>query len=433
MIWLNGLLPLLKRLTRIISLLAAVFFVSPAFAQTSEELRRQQVEIQKEIDELRETLQATQKNKKVSLGQLAMVQRKLRLRENAISNINSQIDRIETTINRSRNDIYKLRKELDTLRSQYAKSVIYAYKNRSNYDFLNFIFSASSFNEAFKRVEYLRAYRTYRQQQSENIRKTQLVLKQKITGLEVNRKEKDLVLKEQEKERKILQEERNEKNEVVMKLKSREKEINREIANKARADRKLREGIAAAIKRETLKEEARLKNERTATPATSESRTAAGAGATRPERPKSPLEATPEGAIISADFEKNRGRLPWPVDKGGIKIHYGVYSIEGTSVHGNNPGLTIETDQGATVKAVFEGEVITVFDVDGSSAIVIKHGKYFTSYGNLASVTVSKGQKVQAGQTIGRAASNNDGNGEIEFLLMQESRNVNPEPWIRRR
>ncbi|MFM2145272.1 MAG: hypothetical protein RL732_108 [Bacteroidota bacterium] len=432
MILLNGLPSLLKRSIHIITLLAAVFFVSPAFAQTSEELRRQQAEIQKEIDELRETLQATQKNKKVSLGQLAMVQRKLRLRENAISNINSQIARIETTINRSRNDIYKLRKELDTLRSQYAKSVIYAYKNRSNYDFLNFIFSASSFNEAFKRVEYLRAYRTYRQQQSENIRKTQLVLKQKISGLEVNRKEKDQVLKEQEKERKILREERNEKNEVVMKLKSREKEINREIANKARADRKLREGIAAAIKRETLKEEARLKNERPVTPASSESRTAS-AGAPRPERPKSPLEATPEGAIISADFEKNRGRLPWPVDKGGIKIHYGVYSIEGTSVHGNNPGLTIETDQGATVKAVFEGEVITVFDVDGSSAIVIKHGKYFTSYGNLASVTVSKGQKVQAGQTIGRAASNNDGNGEIEFLLMQESRNVNPEPWIRRR
>ena len=222
MIPLNGLPPLLKRLIRLMSLLAAVFFVTPAFAQTSEELRRQQAEIQKEIDELRETLQATQKNKKVSLGQLALVQRRLRLRENAIGNINSQIDRIETTINRSRSDIYKLRKELDTLRSQYAKSVIYAYKNRSNYDFLNFIFSASSFNEAFKRVEYLRAYRTYRQQQSENIRKTQLVLKQKISGLELNRKEKDLVLKEQEKERKILQEERNEKNEVVMKLKSRE-------------------------------------------------------------------------------------------------------------------------------------------------------------------------------------------------------------------
>ncbi|MFM7838601.1 MAG: murein hydrolase activator EnvC family protein, partial [Chitinophagaceae bacterium] len=157
------------------------------------------------------------------------------------------------------------------------------------------------------------------------------------------------------------------------------------------------------------------------------------APAPKSERPKSVLETTPEGVIISADFEKNRGRLPWPVEKGGIKIHYGLYSIEGTNVRGNNPGLTIETDPGASVKSIFEGEVITVFDVEGSSAIVIKHGKYFTSYGNLAGVNVSKGQKVQAGQVIGQAASNADGNGEIEFLLMQESRNVNPEPWIRRK
>jgi septal ring factor EnvC (AmiA/AmiB activator) len=93
----------------------------------------------------------------------------------------------------------------------------------------------------------------------------------------------------------------------------------------------------------------------------------------------------------------------------------------------------METEQGAPVKAVFDGEVITVFDVDGSSAIVIKHGKYFTSYGNLASVTVSKGQSVKAGQVIGRASSNADGNGEVEFLLLQESRNIDPEPWIQRK
>jgi septal ring factor EnvC (AmiA/AmiB activator) len=145
------------------------------------------------------------------------------------------------------------------------------------------------------------------------------------------------------------------------------------------------------------------------------------------------LEATPEGAIISADFEKNKGRLPWPVEKGNIKIHFGSYKIEGTSIIGNNPGLTLETDAGASVRAIFDGEVTAIFDVEGSTNVLIKHGKYFTTYGNLSGASVSKGQKINAGQVIGKAASNADGNGEIEFVLMQENRNLNPEPWIKRR
>lgn len=422
----------------VIFLLIAAFFALPVLGQTSEELRRQQAEIQKEIDELKQTLQATQKNKKASLGQLALVQKKLRLREQAINNINSQINVIQGTINKSRSEINKLRMELDTLMLQYEKSVVYAYKNRSNYDFLNFVFSSSSFNDALKRVEYLKTYRSFRQQQAETIRNTQSMLKQKISGLEATRKEKDVVLQKQEKEKMVLVDEKKEKDEVVSKLKAREKEINKELSNKAKADRKIRDGIAAAIRRET--EKARLAAAAAAKKEAAEAKTNTNATNTntnvtapRPTRPKSVLEATPEGAIISADFEKNKGRLPWPVEKGGIKIHFGMYSIEGTNLHGNNPGLTIETDPGATVKSIFEGEVITVFDVDGTSAVVIKHGKYFTSYGNLNSVTVNKGQKVSAGQTIGRAAANSDGNGEIEFLLMQESRNVNPEPWIRKK
>jgi peptidoglycan hydrolase CwlO-like protein len=150
-----------------------LFFLGSLFAQTSEELRKQQAEIQKEINELKQSLQSTRKNKKASLGQLALVQKKIRLREQAINNISNQIDMIQVTITQSRNDIIRLKRELDTLKAQYEKSVVYAYKNRSNYDFLNFVFSASSFNDALKRVEYLKTYRNYRQQQAENIHITQ--------------------------------------------------------------------------------------------------------------------------------------------------------------------------------------------------------------------------------------------------------------------
>jgi septal ring factor EnvC (AmiA/AmiB activator) len=151
------------------------------------------------------------------------------------------------------------------------------------------------------------------------------------------------------------------------------------------------------------------------------------------KKPESPLEATPEGFRISGSFESNRGRLPWPVEKGNVKIHFGTYSIEGTRLRGNNPGITLATDAGAVVRAVFEGEVSRIFDIDGNWSVLIRHGKYFTVYSNLSSVSVSKDQKVSGGQMLGRAAVNDDGNGEIEFLLMQENRNLDPESWIRRK
>ncbi len=420
-------------LKAIVTIFFTCVLVGSLFAQTSEELRKQQAEIQKEINELKQSLQSTRKNKKASIGQLALVQKKIRLREQAINNISNQIDMIQVTITQSRNDIIRLKRELDTLKVQYEKSVVYAYKNRSNYDFLNFVFSAASFNDALKRVEYLKTYRNYRQQQAENIHITQNTLTQKIAGLELTRKEKDEILQKQEKEKHVLVDERREKDEVVSKLKAREKEINSELTAKAKADKKLRDGIAAAVRREMDKARiaaaAAAKKEEATAPKTTNKDVANS----KPSRPKSVLEATPEGAIISADFEKNKGRLPWPVEKGNIKIHFGSYKIEGTTIIGNNPGLTLETDPGASVRAIFDGEVTAIFDVEGSTNVLIKHGKYFTTYGNLSGTSVSKGQKINAGQVIGKAASNADGNGEIEFVLMQENKNLNPEPWIKRR
>ena len=414
--------------------ISLICFCSISYAQNSDELKRKQAEIQREIDELRATLKATQKNKKASLGELALVKKKLKLREQAINNISDQINQIQTTIYHSRSEINKIIRELDTLKVQYEKSVEYAYKNRSNYDLLNFVFSASNFNDALRRAEYLKTYRNYRQQQAETIRNTQVLLKNKIVDLEKTKKEKDQVLHKQEKEKMVLVEEQKEKDEVVKSLKAREKEINRELTAKAKADKALKSGIAAAIRRETDKARQALANAPKLPEAPKNGNAASTlAGSSKPERTKSILESTPEGLLVSENFEKNKGRLPWPVEKGRIKIGFGTYPVEGvSSVHGNKPGLTIETEDNAAVKAIFTGDVVTVFDVEGVAAVLIKHGKYFTSYSNLSNVTVSKGQKVSAGQVLGKAVSNNDGNGEIEFLLMRESANIDPEPWIRR-
>src|SRR5690349_10423252 len=178
-----------------------VLLGAQVFAQGSDELKKKQAEIQNEIDDLRRSLDATKKNRKTGLGQLSMIQKKLRLREEAIGNINDQIDMIQGNISTSRNEISRLKAELDTLKIQYEKSVVYAYKNRSNYDFLNFIFSATNFNDALRRVQYLKSYRSYREEQAENIRRTQDQLNQRLAGLKVHRDEKNLVLKTENNER----------------------------------------------------------------------------------------------------------------------------------------------------------------------------------------------------------------------------------------
>lgn len=422
---------------RLLLILAfALMIGQAATAQNRNELEKQRSEIQREIEEVKRSLSQTKKNRKESLGQLALLQKKLRLREAAINNINQQINVIQGSISQSRNEISRLKRELDTLKVQYEKSVVYAYKNRSNYDFLNFIFSAANFNDALKRVEYLKSYRSYRQQQASSIKSTQELLQKKISGLELTRKEQSEVLSKQQKEKMVLVEEKKEKDVVVSKLKSREKELSKELSAKQKADNKLRASIKAAIDREirlarqkALEEENRKKAEnadvavtRPATPAT------------RSEaRKRSVFDEVPGGEIISDNFEKNRGKLPWPVEKGHIKIGYGTYAIEDTKLKGNNPGLTLETEQGASVKAIFDGDVISVFDVDGESNVIVRHGKYFTTYGRLSSTSVSKGQKVKTGQVVGRASSNEDGNGEIEFLIMEENRKLDPAQWIRRR
>ena len=432
----------------LITILFTLAALNGVFAQTQSraELEKQRAEIQEEIASVKRSLDQTTKNRKASLGQLALLQKKLRLREAAIKNVSKQIDYIDNNITQSRKEIENLKMDLDTLRTEYEKSVVYAYKNRSSYDFLTFIFAATSFNDALKRVEYLKSYRKYREEQASTIKNTQALLQKKISGLERSRKEKDEVLAKQEKQKMDLVDEKKEKDVVVKRLRSREKELSRELSNKQKADNKLRASINAAINREirlarqkALEEEKRRKAAAiAANPAEREAiakaeTPAASPATTETAASKSIFEATPEGVIISDNFEKNKGKLPWPVEKGNIKIPFGTYSIAGTKLRGTNPGLTLETDQGSSVKSIFDGEVISVFDVEGESNVLIRHGKYFTTYGNLASSSVSKGDQVKSGQVIGKAGSNSDGNGEIEFLLLLENKNLDPASWIRRR
>ena len=409
-------------------------------AQTRADLEKERASIQQEIEEVKHSLDVTHKNRKETLGQLALLQRRLRLRQAAISNINHQLDFIQADMNNSWSEILKLKKELDTLRKQYAESVVYAYENRTNYDYLNFIFAASNFNDALKRVAYLKSYRTYREERAENIQKTHDLLQNKIDGLKVKRVEKDEALVKQNKERQVLEVEKKEKDQVVSSLQSHEKELKKQMNLKQRQDQKLSNAIAAAIRRarEEAVREARKNAATAAAAAPAKTDNSDAAAATVPNsnatvrKAAKPAKAgtsfkTSADVALSDNFEKSRGHLPWPVASGSISMRFGPHEYLKDIYH-NNQGITIETSPGTNVTSVFKGEVLSVFNVGDVTAVMIQHGKYFTTYSNLSSVSVSKGQQVNTGQVLGKLADI----GELEFVLSDEKHNLDPEKWLSR-
>ena len=424
-----------------ISLYLISFLIAlSSFGQSREELERKRKEIQDEIAQLQKSQSEIQKNKKASIGQLSMIQSKIKKRYAVINNINDQVKLIDNSIFTNNREIFRLKKQLDTLKGQYANTIVYAYQNRSNYDMINFIFSATSFNDAVRRVSYLKSYRSYREDQVANINKTSLLLEQRILTLSASKKEKSQVLQLQNKEMKTLEDEKKEQSSFVLKLKAREKELQKEMAAKKRLDRNLQNAIAAIVKREIENARKRAEEEARKAAAVAKANEAKTNPATTTTAPKpattrktNVLENTPEVTKLSVNFEQNKHNLPWPVDKGNISSRFGKRKIEGTTLFEDNIGLTIATVEGTSVKAVFEGIVSAIYDVAGSQTVTIKHGKYFTTYYNLSSVSVSKGQEVKMGQSLGKAGVNDDGDGEILFVVNIESKFTDPEQWLKSR
>jgi septal ring factor EnvC (AmiA/AmiB activator) len=427
--------------------LSLLVLASIGYAQQSkEELQKRTQTLLADIDAVKRSLDETKAVKKQSLGALKQVERKIDIRNQVITNIKTEVWMVEREMLRTYREIDTLKKELNLLKDQYAQSIVYAYKNRSNYDFLNFLFSSNGFADAIKRMTYLKTYRNYRTKKADDITQTNQLLLSKIESLKGKREEKQVAVGEQAKQMAELEKEKREKDEVVREYANKEKELARIFANKERERKQIQAAIAAVIKRE--KDEAIRKEREDAARRKAEENKAIAAGKPLPpattepartttttRRAPSALESTPEGLITSQKFEENKGRLPWPVDKGVITLHYGINKIPGKTKTLSHPSesLSIETSVGAPVKTIFDGEVRSVFNVGGKQLVIVRHGKYFTTYGNLSSASVSKGQMVKAGQVIGSAGVNDEGVGEVTLQLDTETSTINPEPWLRNR
>ncbi|HMG67452.1 MAG TPA: peptidoglycan DD-metalloendopeptidase family protein [Chitinophagaceae bacterium] len=401
------------------------------------QMEKERQDIQDELADLQKTYNQVKGQKNVTLGQLNVLKRKVEVQERYLNNINKEIRYLNDDIFRSTLEIIKMQKQLDTLKAQYARSVVYAYKNRSTYDFLNFIFSATNFNDALKRIAYLKSYRSYREQQVNSIMATQEDIARRKRLQISQMEEKKIAVQNQAKQVQVLEGQKKEKDVAVNELKSKEKELKGQIASKQKRDLDLKRAMLAIVRREAKKaeDEAKAKAKINTTTNVTEVNATNTKTVTPTAKPKSYLDLNAEDVKLNENFASNKGKLPWPVDNGFTSIHFGPYQVEGTALKGDNPGITIATPSAGTpVKSVFAGEVVGVYNMGDGMAVTIRHGKYFTTYSNLTGVSVSKGGAVTTGQAIGKVGQSDDGSGgQIDFILMIESKNVNPEPWLRRR
>ena len=452
---------MLMTLQRFVFLVLFLMTVVGASAQQSrEELQKKEQELKKELSDLNRQLSETQKNKKLSLNELALIKRKVAKREELVRGINNQINELDNTIYLNEMDIYRLRKELDTLKLKYAKSIVFAYKSRGSYEYLNFLFSARNFNDAVKRMAYLKSYRQNRETQAIAISQSRTMLTQKVDVLNSNKKERMVTLTAQSEQLKVLQEDKKAQDKVVAQLKGQESVIAKQIKDKEKQRVRMQQAVMAIIKREI--DEAARKDRIAKQKAIDDAKKNAAASASKNNnndnsaknntaansaknnepivlakagsRPYSPFESTEEGRETSMHFEQNRGRLPWPVDRGNVFIEFGVSTVPGTKLKQNSDGIHIALPEGSAVKSIADGEVSYVGEVNGDQVVMVRHGKYFTVYQQLSSASVSVGKEVKAGSMLGRSGKSIDGEGSIIFTINNE-RGVplNPDQWLRPR
>lgn len=403
------------------ALLTLLLLVLPATgdAQTKQELENKKARIQKEIDFTNKQLRIVEKNKNATSEQLNALRKKIRLREQLIGTINSEIRTLGGAIATTTREIGQLEGQLQQLRNDYALMIRYAYKNRNVYQQLMFVFAATDFNQAYKRMKYLQQYGLHRRRQATQITQTQTQLSGKKEELEARKNEKTSLRNTEQQQKTTLEKERQQQDKVLKTLTDREKRLRKELADKQAAKRKLDAAIESIIRREI--EAARKK-------ATAEGK--------KNVTNANVFTLTPEAARLSSSFSGNKGLLPWPVEQGTITETFGEHphkELKGIVIKNN--GIDIQSAKGAAARAVFEGTVSGVVSIPGSGkAVIIRHGEYLTVYSNLSTVSVSAGDKVSTKQRIGTLGAADEGNsGQLHLEIWKNTAKLDPKPWLARR
>lgn len=416
-----------RQMTRFLLTIFLIAFTLSGHAQTEQKkLEQRKAQILKEMKALQSLVKDETKKEKDMVGKITENSAKIKLSEKLINNTQKQTKLLTDDIYLNQLKINKLNRELKVLKEDYANMVVQAYKSRSQQSRIMFILSSESFLQAYKRMQYMKQYASFRKIQGDEIRNKMLQLEELNTTLGGQKKSKEKLLVESEQERDKLKKDKDEQEKLVKAIQKDKKKYASEIkkmqAETKEIDRKIDKIIKDAIAEANRKAAAKATTE-------AEKKEIVAAAKAEPNK----IVLTKEGKLIADSFKANKGRLPWPVKEGYVSVPYGDQPHpldKKLSVH--NSGIDITTNPGTAVRAVFGGEVGNVQLIQGTNnkIVYIQHGNYITVYYNLASINVRSGDKVSANETIGTVATSPSGKTVLKFCVMQNTTSLNPASWI---
>ncbi len=384
------------------------------FAQSAEQkdLEAKKQQLENEIAEINRLLFNERKQRGSVLDQMEALDQKINRQQQLIRITNQQSNLLSRQINANIRNISKLRTDLETLKEDYAAMIRKSYRNRSRQDMLLFLLSSESWYQAFKRMQYMKQYTRFRKKQGQEIQRKSEELDSLNRDLVLQRKDKDQIIARNRQVRDQLMAEVQSQKDLLKTIRQNESSYAAEIEAKRKE--------AQAIDRQI---------ERLIRSAIAASNRESGAGTASSSR----FALTPEATILASNFSANKGKLIWPVEKGIKKQGFGIYTdaVYPGIKHQSN-GVIIATDQGATARAVFEGEVIAILAVPGGNkGVQIKHGNYISTYYNLSQLYVKKGDKVKTKDALGEIFTNRtNGLTQLKFYLYRDATRLNPEEWI---
>lgn len=446
------------------ALLLSFVFISPAYPQSNknskQDLQKKKRKLSKEIEDLNEVLAATSSDRKNRAGRVVILNVKLEKRQSLINTISAELGKLDTDIKHNENESQQLKSNLEKLKKEYARMIVFAQRNKDAYSTLMFIFAAADFNQAYSRLKYMQQYSEFRKKQAAEIINNQTLLIAKLNELKDQHREKNQLLGNEEVEKKNLSVEKTEQEEVLTALQKKEKElktelekkkqdaiqlqvairrmIEAEIRRKAEEAAKIAEARAIAVKKAKEEKEEKQKKNHTAKNNVKEvpdKKEPPAVAAVKPEKKEDAFvpALTEEAEALSADFANNRGKLPWPVVKGVICETYGEHehpAIKGFMMFNN--GLEICAAKGMQARAVFEGEVTGIaVSPTGGKLVIIRHGEYLSVYSNLDDVVVKTGQKVSVKQVIGTVMYDDDeGKTSMNLQIWKGQKTMDPGGWL---
>jgi septal ring factor EnvC (AmiA/AmiB activator) len=379
------------------------------------ELENDKKRIEEEIAFTSKLISETRESRTLTLSELKVLSARINRQEALVATLRRQIRQLDDQIRKSENELKQLNSELQSLRDEYARMIYFAYKNRKSYSKLVFLFSASDFNQAYQRLKYFQQYAAFRQGQITRIEETQNKIDAQREKLVSERTEKQTYFDAERKAQISLNTERSKMDQAVKQLSQKENQLRQALREKEREAQKLQRAIEKIIS-----EEIRLARERK--------------GEKDPVRDRL-MELTPEERIISDNFAQNRGKLPWPTERGVIASRFGEQPhpvLKKVTIKNN--GIDLATTPGSDARAVFDGIVVSVTPISNTNqAVIIRHGEFFTVYSNLEDVYVKRGDLLKTKEVIGRIHTDKkEAKTEVHFELWKGRQIQDPAGWLAR-